>query len=203
MPSRLGHGLYKKIDGLKNIFRCIYITIPTIPTLPYSCNKYCDLIGHSMARGYSIPSKIKDRLLINQIPDLHYPTIPYNTYITLSLESRPLPFPQRWMYCITSVIRLVTQRPEAVASIAKQSEIYRIAGNFRGRKLSRISRFFSHPRKFSPRNSRHATPIIRSVFAFRESFLREMLLSYRSAKVFSLENFPLYGIVEGNTVNNS
>ena len=66
---------------------------------------------------------------------------------------------------------------------------YRIAGNFRGRKLSRISRFFSHPRKFSPRNSRHATSIIRSVFAFRE-----MLLSYRSAKVFSLENFPLYGI---------
>ena len=29
---------------------------------------------------------------------------------------------------------------------------YRIAGNFRGRKLSRISRFESHPRKFSPRN---------------------------------------------------
>ena len=26
MPSRLGHGLYKKIDHLKNIFRCIYIT---------------------------------------------------------------------------------------------------------------------------------------------------------------------------------
>ena len=25
MPSRLGHGLYKKIDRLKNIFRCIYI----------------------------------------------------------------------------------------------------------------------------------------------------------------------------------
>ena len=70
---------------------------------------------------------------------------------------------------------------------------YRMAGNFRGRKLSRISRFFSHPRKFSPRNSRHATPIMRPVLTFRESFLREMLLSYRSAKVFSLENFPLYG----------
>ena len=26
MLSRLGHGLYKKIDRLKNIFRCIYIT---------------------------------------------------------------------------------------------------------------------------------------------------------------------------------
>ena len=72
---------------------------------------------------------------------------------------------------------------------------YRIAGNFRGRKLSRISRFSRHPRKFSPRNSRHATPIMRPVLTFRESFLREMLLSYRSAKVFSLENFPLYGIL--------
>ena len=40
---------------------------------------------------------------------------------------------------------------------------YRIEGNFRGRKLSRISRFFSHLRKFSPRNSRHATPIMRPV----------------------------------------
>ena len=70
---------------------------------------------------------------------------------------------------------------------------YRIAGNFRGRKLSRISRFSRHPRKFSPRNSRHATPNMRPVLTFRESFLREMLLSYRSAKVFSLENFPLYG----------
>ena len=68
-------------------------------------------------------------------------------------------------------------------------------GNFRGRKLSRISRFFSHPRKFSPRNSRHATPIMRPILTSRESFLRKMILSYRSAKVFSLENFPLYGNV--------
>ena len=72
--------------------------------------------------------------------------------------------------------------------------MYRIAGNFRGRKLSRISRFFRHPRKFSPRNSRHATPIMRPILTFRESFLREMLLSYWSVKIFSLENFPLYGM---------
>ena len=65
-----------------------------------------------------------------------------------------------------------------------------MAGNFRGRKLSQLSRFFSHPRKFSPRNSRHATPIMQP---FHESFLHKMLLSYRSAKLFSLENFPLYG----------
>ena len=32
------------------------------------------------------------------------------------------------------------------------------------------------------------------VLTIRESFLREMLLSYRSVKVLSLENFPLYGI---------
>ena len=76
-----------------------------------------------------------------------------------------------------------------------ESDPYRIAGNFRGRKLSRISRFLSHPRKFSPQNSRHATPTMRPVLTFRENFLREMLLSYRSAKVFSLENFPPYGII--------
>ena len=35
--------------------------------------------------------------------------------------------------------------------------------NFRGRKLSRISRFFSHPRKFSPRNA--------TFLPIRESFL--------------------------------
>ena len=80
----------------------------------------------------------------------------------------------------------------------KHASKYRIAGNFRGRKLSRISRFFRHPRKFSPRNSRHATPIMRPLLTFRESFLREMLLSHRSSKVFSLENFPLYGNIIHN-----
>ena len=48
MPSRLGYGLYKKIDRLKNIFRCIYIIIlifvlcrperPKLTTLGYSVN---------------------------------------------------------------------------------------------------------------------------------------------------------------------
>ena len=57
------------------------------------------------------------------------------------------------------------------------SVAYRIAGNFRGRKLSRISQFFSHPRMFYPRNSRHATPIMRPVL--------------HSAKVFSAKcSFP-------------
>ena len=40
----------------------------------------------------------------------------------------------------------------------KPKNRYRIAKNFQGRKLSRISRFESHPRKFSPRNFGHAIP---------------------------------------------
>ena len=43
---------------------------------------------------------------------------------------------------------------------------------------------------------------MRPVLTFRESFLREMLLSYRSAKVFSLKNSPLYGIIKGSGVQN-
>ena len=71
---------------------------------------------------------------------------------------------------------------------------YRIAGNFRGRKPSRISRFERHPRKFSPRNFGHAAPTYVWFQAIRESFLREILTSYGSTKVFSLESLPLYGI---------
>ena len=41
---------------------------------------------------------------------------------------------------------------------------------------------------------RHATPIMWPALTFRESFLRKMLPSYWSVKVFSLEIFPLYGI---------
>ena len=37
MPSRLEHGLYKKIDGLKNIFRCIYIM--NSPVHVFLCQK--------------------------------------------------------------------------------------------------------------------------------------------------------------------
>ena len=70
---------------------------------------------------------------------------------------------------------------------------YRIAGNFRGRKLSQISWFCSYPRKFSPWNFRHALPIyaITSIL-FRKSFLHEMLPGYQSTKIFSLKHFLLY-----------
>ena len=46
----------------------------------------------------------------------------------------------------------------------------------------------------SLRNFRHPTLMYAISLTFGESFLHEMLPSYRSAKVFSLESFPLYGI---------
>ena len=49
-----------------------------------------------------------------------------------------------------------------------------IAGNFQGRKLSRILQFESHLRKFSPRGFRHAIPTY-------------TILVYHSVKVFSVK----------------
>lgn len=63
-------------------------------------------------------------------------------------------------------------------------------GNFRGRNLNE----FPHPRKFSLWNLGMSTPTD-SDFAFSESFLRKMITSYRSVKVFSLKRFPLYSIL--------
>ena len=57
-----------------------------------------------------------DFQLTNQIPDLHYPTIPYNTLQYLQYLHYPI-------VVTNTVIRLVTQGPEAVASRAKQSEV--------------------------------------------------------------------------------
>ena len=61
-------------------------------------------------------------------------------------------------------------------------------------KLSWISRFECHLQKFSPRNVGRAAPTCDWFQAICESFLCEILTSYGSAKVFSLESLPLYGI---------
>ena len=62
-----------------------YLTIPIIPTLPYSCNKYCNSIGHSGARGCSIPSKAKWSSGLPTDQSDSWPTLPYNTlqYLTI------------------------------------------------------------------------------------------------------------------------
>ena len=59
------------------------LTIPTIPALPYSCNKYCDLIGHSEVRGCGKRSQIVDLQPTNQIPNLLYHTLQYLTIPTI------------------------------------------------------------------------------------------------------------------------
>ena len=71
--------------------------------------KYCDLIGHSEAQDCGKRSEIVDLQLTNQIPDLLYPTIPYNTLQYLHYR----------IVVTNTVIQLVTQRPEAMASEMK------------------------------------------------------------------------------------
>ena len=69
---------------------------------------------------------------------------------------------------------------------------YRIAENFRVRKLSQISRFESHLRKFSPWNL--GVPYLPMLeFSIPQKFSPRDGCSHRSAKVFSLKNFLLYG----------
>ena len=50
---------------------------------------------------------------------------------------------------------------------------------------------YSHPRKFSPLNLRHATPICVISLTFHENVCCEMLSSYQSPKVFSFKSFSL------------
>jgi len=71
---------------------------------------------------------------------------------------------------------------------------YRIAENFRGRKLLRISRFCGYLWKFSPQNWGAWCPLAQQKRAIRESFLHENRIFHQFAKVFSLESFPLYVI---------
>ena len=76
-----------------------------------------------------------------------------------------------------------------------------IAGNFRGRKLLRISQFCGYSRKFSLWNLGAWRRLARHKRAIRESFLRENRIFRQIAKVVSLESFPairyLYCIVLG------
>ena len=69
---------------------------------------------------------------------------------------------------------------------------YRIAGNFRGRKLSGFRGLRAICKSFLREIWGHAAPTYDWFQAIRESFLREIFTSYGSVKVFSLESLPLY-----------
>ena len=123
------------------------------------------------------------RLVVN-----YHPVLLQSSVIIMPPESLALPK--------LALLRKILQRLSLQFVKQEMGNIirYRIAGNFWGRKFSWISRFESHPQKFSPRNFGHAAPTYVWFQAIRESFLREILTSYGSAKVFSLESLPLYGI---------
>ena len=78
-------------------------------------------------------------------------------------------------------------------SLPLVQDIYRIVGNFWGRKLSRILRFCGYSRKFSPWNLGVWCPLAWHKQAIRKSFLHENRIFHQFAKAFSLESFPLYG----------
>ena len=87
--------------------------------------------------------------------------------------------------------------PQVYKNHQKHIHLYRIAGNFRGRKLSQILWFlwvfcasflckiWGHGRLY---------PLARHKRAIHESFLGKNHIFHQFMKVFSLESFPLCGI---------
>ena len=71
-------------------------------------------------------------------------------------------------------------------------------GNFWGSKLSWISQFCGYSQKFSPWNLGTWCPLVQHKQAICESLLRENCIFNQSAKVFSLESFPLWWWEPGN-----
>ena len=72
--------------------------------------------------------------------------------------------------------------------------IYRIAGNYWGRKISQILWFCGYTQKFPPAKFGAWRPLAWQKWAIRESFLQENHIFHQFAKVFSLESSPLYGV---------
>ena len=70
---------------------------------------------------------------------------------------------------------------------------YRMAENFRGRKLSWISRLCGYSQRFSPWNLGMCLSFGAARASNPRKFLHENRTFYQFAKVFSLKIFPLYG----------
>ena len=75
--------------------------------------------------------------------------------------------------------------------------LYRIAGNFRGSKLSRI-RPKNHFRRINFREFYYSAILYRIIYNFREFYFRESQKIAKRAKVIGLESFQLYGILMHN-----
>ena len=75
--------------------------------------------------------------------------------------------------------------------------IYRIAGNFRGKKLSRISLFCAYQRKFSQRLFEGSFNTVGTSEQSTKVSLRNSIF-HQFAKVFSRKRFLLYGSYNPN-----
>ena len=80
-----------------------------------------------------------------------------------------------------------------ISIVETENNTYRIAGNFRGRKLSQISRFWSYLWNLSQQNWGHGVFWQQHQWTIHESFLHENLIFHQFTKVFSLKSFLLYG----------
>ena len=83
---------------------------------------------------------------------------------------------------------------QGVGTCPKHYGNYRIVGNFRGRNFHKFQGSRAIHESFLHEIFRYAAPTYVWFQAISESFLREILSSYRSAKSFSLESLSLYGI---------
>ena len=93
---------------------------------------------------------------------------------------------------ISNVLNLVDPKPPSAKRNINLGIAYRIAGNFRGRKLSRIGENMIFAEKlsriahFCHAEGRHVPNFAEKTFACSHK-------TAKFAKVFSLECFPLYG----------
>ena len=133
---------------------------------------------------------------------MHPPLAASNNYVshTHMTESTRTKIYQQWQQKKKKLFCIHSRKCSLLISRHNyNSEIYRIAGFFRGRKLSRISRFGGDSQKFSPRKSIfkqldtalvdvvHWIPVNSRKFSHQKSIFKQF------AKVFSRERNPLYG----------
>ena len=71
-----------------------------------------------------------------------------------------------------------------ISDIRVMANKYCIAGNFRGRKLSQISRFFGYSQKFSPRNLEAWCPLAWHEWAIHGSFVRKNHIFHQFVRSF-------------------
>ena len=70
------------------------------------------------------------------------------------------------------------------SSPCRRNSGYHIAGNFQGRNLLRILRFYGYSQKFSQRNLGVWCPLVQHKRVIRESFLHENRIFHQFTKVF-------------------